>query len=187
MEGKKIVHLNSDGDPAGVNWLLHRALISHGYKSRHILPANALIHPLQQGHDIIAENDPDYAKSIVEGADVLHVNQNVRDYPDIGYMPTEWLKDKPFIFHNHGGAVLLNPAPQLKMLRAFKPDVIYAACSPLTKHVIPECVWVINTVPLEDPLYTPVDRDFYEQPLMLCHKIFSEQSKVYKAATCWTR
>jgi len=178
MKNKNIIHINLDGDPAGVSWLLHKAMKKAGYSSHHIIPSEKQIHKLSQGTDIIIENNPIEAENILEKADLFHINGRILDTP-FGLKLKKLLINTPFVFHNHGGKVLLNPYPQIEELRQFNKNFIYIACSPLTKKVIPFCRWLPNIVPIDEPLYMPIKRDF-NGTLKICNKIFSKLTRIYK-------
>lgn len=176
-----IVHVNMNGDPAGVSWLLHETMSRLGHDSRHLISLNRCVHKLQQGNDIIAERNPKIAIKILKEADILHVNQALADQNHIGLTMKDYLPTKKFIFHNHGGAGLLDPGLQIKELKEFWKDFPYIVCSPLTKYIIPNCIWLPNVVPINNPLYKPIERDF-DGDLKICHKIFSRQTRIYKGS-----
>lgn len=182
---KSVVHVNTNGDPAGVSWLLHDAMVRHGYKSRHIVSADRHIHLLQQNKDIVAEHKLDMTYQIINSADVLHFNNSMEDSMrrHNGQIKEELLLTKyvkkPFILHNHGGAILLNPEPQLRKAKSYGQKFIYAVCSPLTKHILPNAVWLPNIVPLDNPLYKPVERS-YDGTIKICQKFFSPDVTPWK-------
>ena len=155
----KIVHVNPNGDPAGVSWLLHDAMKRAGYESRNITMTGH-IHKVLQGTDILSDRKPTLVAEVLEEADLLHVNgylrANIQTFEgNLNFELHKYLH-KPFILHNHGGCVLLNPEPQLKEAGKFNPNFKYWACSPLTVHVIPHSKWMPNIVPINNPLYLPV-------------------------------
>ena len=174
-----ILHLNLNGDPAGVNYLLHNALIKNGFNSRHILTSMRCLHNIQQGYDVIAEQDANKAKELLDWADILHINQEINDPFNLGiFYPEKFLK-KPFVFHNHGGYNLLYPELQLSTLNSYKKKFPFVVCSPLTKKIIPEAIWLPNICPINDPLYLPYERRF-DKEVKICSKVFSTQTRLYK-------
>lgn len=178
-----ILHLNMFGDPAGASFLLHETLRKYGHNSRHLIPAERHIHLIQQGCDIILNNKLQYLDKIFRTADIIHVNQQVIDD---NYLPNKeilnYLKNKPFIFHNHGGFQLLNPDEQINRLKArVKKDFPIVVCSPLTKLIMPDSIWLPNIIPIYDQLYRPIIRTYEkEYNVKICCKIFSTQARMYK-------
>lgn len=176
-----ILHLNMFGDPAGASFLLHETLNKHGHKSRHLIPAERHLHLIQQGRDIILNNKLRDLDKIFLAADIIHVNQELIDK---NYPPNtdiiNHLKNKPFVFHNHGGFNLLNPDVHInKMKKLVKKDFLMLVCSPLTKLIMPDSIWMPNIIPIHDQLYLPIKRH-YENDVKICHKIFSAQTRLYK-------
>lgn len=173
-----IVHVNLCVDYVGVSWLLHKALLLNGVNSRHILATPYSIHKVQQGFDIIASKDLPIATKVIQEADVLHVNGTVEDVCETGLNLSNIAANKPILFHNHGGPSLLDMNKLLKSLIPFGKNVV-AVCSPLTKYIYKQALWLPNLVPINDPLYSPSERCF-DNELMICHKIFSSAVRKYK-------
>ena len=178
----KIVHVNSNGDPAGVSWLLHDAMVRARYNSRHITLAQH-IHKVIQGQDILADKKPGLAEQALKEADLLHINgylrADIRTFQGNFNFNLDKHLHKPFILHNHGGCVLLNPYPQINEAKKYNKKFKYWACSPLTKHVIPHAKWMPNIVPINNPLYLPTERDFKGE-IKVCQKIFSGDVRPWK-------
>lgn len=180
----KIVHINPSGDPAGVSWLLHEAMLKEGYHSRHIIYSPNHVHIVQQGQDIIYLKNPEKADKIIEEADILHINGYIRGeiWKFNGKMQMnldKHLKKKKFVFHNHGGSVLLNVDAQLKEVKSFNKDFKFVACSPLTKLIYKNTKWLPNICPIDSKIYKPVPRNF-KGKIMVCHKTFSPDVKPWK-------
>lgn len=179
IKTKNIVHINLICDPAGVSWLLHKSLLKHGYNSEHLLARPTVNHHVQQGYGKYIYGNLKEVEEILNKADVLHINMGVEDPSKTDLDLTPYLKDKPFIIHNHGGPNCLDPYRQINPLREISPDFVFAVCSPLTKYIVPEAEWVPNIVPIDHPAYKPIMRDFDGQ-IYICHKVFSQGAKMYK-------
>jgi hypothetical protein len=92
------------------------------------------------------------------------------------------LKTKKVVFHNHGGFNLLYPEPQIKQIEAkVGHSVPYIACSPLTIDVVSNAIWLPNIIPVHEPEYMPIPRDF-NSTMLICQKVFSKQAGIYKGA-----
>lgn len=183
----KIAHVNVQCDPAGVSWLLHKALEKKGYQSRHMLGKFGYRSGVVQGSDMSLVEQRDETDKVLKEADILHISNSLRGwkYPDRYDIPqiniNNYLKlGKPFIMHNHGGVTLLDPYnAQINELKCHKQNWAYVVCSPLTQYLIPESVWMPNIMPIEQNMYLPTPRDF-TGPLKVCHKIHSSTVRCFK-------
>ena len=176
-----IVHLNPFGDPAGVSWLLHNAMLKEGINSRHIIYDQHNIHHVQQGKDLLFKENLRDCEILLKQADLIHVNNYFRNN-NINEGPNEFarfLKEKPFVLHNHGGCILLNPQWQINQAKALNPEFKYLCCGPITPRVVKNAIWVPNICPINNPLYIPVEREF-TGTLKICHKIFSRTVDSFK-------
>ncbi len=173
----KVLHLNNS-DPVGVNWILHQELKKLGIESRHVIFRKSGIHRQQQGTDIIAEDNMEEFKRLLDWADIYHIDGDINcDLIDL----RPYLAKKKFIFHNHGGYNLLYPEYQYAGIKACRDNFPYVVCSPLTKLIIPNAIWIPNIVHIKEQIYLPIERDFFSK-LMICHKVFSLQSRLYKGS-----
>ena len=178
----KVIHLNMGGDPAGVSWLLHNQLKGMGIDSRHFLALKRYIHHLQQGTDLIIEQELDLAHKLIQEADILHINQEIFSKWVPILLRQDIFDNKKIIFHNHGGFNLLYPELQIKQIECkVKHPFPYIGCSPLTKHVVPKALWLPSIVPINQPVYKPVKRDF-DGDMLICHKVFAKQAGMYKGS-----
>jgi len=175
--------MNTNGDPAGVSWLLHNTMKKHGIHSTHILGLRQQVNPLLQGIDLCGDKHVHEVANALSAADIIHVNGFVSDTvtkPKGHYhCNLDKYLSKPFILHNHGGSVLLDPTIQLAEATRLNTKFRYVVCSPLTKHIIPSAKWLPNITPINDSMYKPVKRNF-NGTLLVCQKIFSDDVRSWK-------
>lgn len=178
VKTKNIVHINLTCDPAGVSWLLHKSMLDHGYKSEHLLARGTVNHNVQQGFGQYIFGNLEKIYKILDAADVLHINVGVEDPSQTKLDLSKYLKTKPFIIHNHGGPVCLDPYKQINPIVKEYSKFTFVVCSPITKYIVPDSTWLPNVCLLNDPLYLPIeDRDFNSK-LLICHKVFSQNAGI---------
>lgn len=167
-----VVHLNLDCDPAGVSWLLHKELLKSGIESHHLLGSSYAHLGVAGGYGLSILDKKAEAEEILSKADIVHINIGLLDSFATGLDYPSLLKGKCLILHNHGGDPCLDPEKQLSELNGISDNVKHIVCSPLTKYVAKDSIWLPNIIPINEPIYKPIVRN-YAIPLMVCHKVFS--------------
>ena len=174
----KVVILNQEGDPAGVGYLLYQALNKIGVECRHLIPQDNMMHKVTHGVDLIVKNSPQESLKAITEADILHINGGWTDY----LLPlTSIMKEKPFVLHNHGGWRLLNVLTIEQELESCFPANKIVVCSPLSLKLMPKAIWLPSPIPLEQPEFQLVERDFNGE-ILICHKTFSEEAELWKGS-----
>lgn len=184
----KIAMISLAYDPAGVGQMLCNAINNNTkHTINHILPTGSTLVERDKAinrFNIFMTPKQELAAMINE-ADLLHIHQ-IHPFqfkeagPAIERCGVNWpevLSKKPWVFHNHGGAFLINPPKFMKDIGKFKPQLL--SCSPLTKYILPEAAWLPNLCPINDEMYLPTERDF-DSTIKVCHKIWTEATKMYK-------
>jgi len=184
----KIAMISLAYDPAGVGQMLTEAINTHTkHTCNHIIPTGASIterDKMTNRHNIFM-TPVNELQSMINDADVIHIHQ-IHPFQDkevgpaskqCGVKWTEVLSKKPWVFHNHGGAFLINPNKFMEHIGKFNPTLLM--CSPLSKYIFPDSAYLPNLCPINSDNYKPTDRDF-TKTMKVCHKIWYPSTKMYK-------
>jgi len=186
VNGKvKVLIMNFTYDPAGAGYMLYNSLKD----SKKIEPEYINFLNTNQAPRVVPGN----IKAIVDNADIIHYNQylpfSVRNFPDehehnnlmekTRYCGVDWedmLQKKPYLLHNHGGAVLLDANRYTYGLKT-QPMVV---CSPISLTLFDNCIWIPNVMPIYDDVYTPDKARNWEGDINVIQKIFHQNAGKYK-------
>ncbi|MCP3684366.1 MAG: class I SAM-dependent methyltransferase [bacterium] len=183
-----ILHLALGYDPAGVGQLLCNTINEDTkHTCKFILPTGSIMTEMdkQLNRFNLFQISTGEIQRMIKEADVIHMHQlHPWQKDEIGTAANrcsmQWnkiLADKPWILHNHGGEFLINPPKFMKFIEHYNPRLLI--CSPLSEIVIPKSTWLPNLVPLDEPLYKPIVRQ-WNRKMEICHKIWFPSTGMYK-------
>ena len=102
-------------------------------------------------------------------SDVFHFHMTADEHIEIGaFKPIDYLKGKMIVHHHHGHPDFReNPQKYQKKYKRLGRQNILVSTPDLLK-LLPHARWQPNLVPIDDPLYTPLE-DKPETPVIICH------------------
>ena len=190
--GKKlnILIINFSYDPAGVGAYLSKIINRETIHDCKILFGVPTISTWDKNDYInIDTTETNVLKKLVNEADIIHFNQFHPFHEGdrqislmIAKFGVNWdeiLKNKPFVFHNHGGAVLLDVENYIGELKEYDPKIIL--CTPLSLKIIENAIWLPNIIQLENELYCPVNRS-WGGIIQISHKLFFKTAMYVKGS-----
>jgi len=111
----------------------------------------------------------DEVEDLLKNSDVFHFHMTADEYIELGpFRPVDYMRGKIIVHHHHGHPDFRsNPGKfRLKYKELGRQNLIVS--TPDLLKLLPEARWQPNLVPIDDPLYTPLE-DKSAEPLTICH------------------
>ena len=111
----------------------------------------------------------DEVEDLLKTSDVFHFHMTADEYIDLGpFRPVDYLRGKIIVHHHHGHPDFRgNPEKYCQKYRDLVRGNLLVSTPDLLKF-LPEAKWQPNLVPINDPLYTPLE-DKPERPVVISH------------------
>lgn len=107
-------------------------------------------------------------EALLKNSDVYHFHMTADEHIDLGpFKPVDYLKGKRVVHHHHGHPDFRgNPEKyRRKYMERGRRNLLVS--TPDLLKLLPEAMWQPNLVPINDPLYRPVDLE-NEENLRIC-------------------
>ena len=105
----------------------------------------------------IRDDEFDEIEELLKNADIIHFHTLADEHLPLGPVDIKnFLKDKKIVHHHHGHPDFRsNPGKYREKYRKLRRKVLVS--TPDLLKLLPESIWQPNLVPVNDPLYMPVD------------------------------
>jgi hypothetical protein len=115
------------------------------------------------------KEDWDEVEHLLKTADIFHFHMTADENMQIGpFEVKNFIKTKSIIHHHHGHPDFRsNPEKYRKKYKDLRMRHLLVSTPDLLK-LLPEATWQPNLVPINDPLYLPLE-DKPEKPIIICH------------------
>lgn len=117
----------------------------------------------------LEKDDWDEVEHLLKNSDVFHFHMTADEYTSLGpFRPVEYIKGK-MIFHHHHGHPDFRANPEKyrwKYKQRRRRNLLVS--TPDLLRLLPEATWQPNLVPIDDPLYMPLE-DKPDEPIIFCH------------------
>jgi hypothetical protein len=162
----------AENDPAGTCILFSRALNAHSEhecrlittQTRYNFDYDSDLHVPDLGSEGMEE-----MREVLASADVLHFHMTADEHMDLGGLTAApFLPGKAVVHHHHGHPDFRgNPQKYRRKYEALGRKNLLVSTPDLTE-LLPGARWLPNLVPLNDPLYLPME-DKGARPLRIVH------------------
>jgi hypothetical protein len=111
----------------------------------------------------------DEVDELLRTSDVFHFHMTADEHIELGpFKPVDYLQGKIIVHHHHGHPDFRgNPGKYREKYKARSRRNLLVSTPDLLK-LLPEARWQPNLVPIDDPLYTPLENK-PESPIIICH------------------
>ena len=108
-------------------------------------------------------------EELLKNSDVFHFHMTADEDIELGpFRPRDFMKGKIIVHHHHGHPDFRsNPEKYRQKYRERGRKNLLVSTPDLLK-LLPEARWQPNLVPVNDPLYTPLENK-PEEPIIICH------------------
>ena len=108
-------------------------------------------------------------EQLLRTSDVFHFHMTADEYIELGpFKPVDFLKGKIIVHHHHGHPDFRgNPEKYRNKYKERRRRHLLVSTPDLLK-LLPEARWQPNLVPVNDPLYTPLENK-PDKPIIICH------------------
>ena len=111
----------------------------------------------------------DEVEELLKTSDVFHFHMTADEYTELGpFLPKNYMKGKAIVHHHHGHPDFRgNPEKYRRKYKDLNRHNLLVSTPDLLK-LLPEAKWQPNLVPINDPLYMPLE-DKPDEPIFICH------------------
>jgi len=108
-------------------------------------------------------------EQLLRTSDVFHFHMTADEYIELGpFKPVDYLHGKIIVHHHHGHPDFRgNPEKYRNKYKKRDRHNLLVSTPDLLK-LLPEARWQPNLVPIDDPLYTPLEHK-PDEPIIICH------------------
>ena len=117
----------------------------------------------------LGKDNWDEVAELLETSDVFHFHMTADEHIELGpFTPVDHMKGKIIVHHHHGHPDFRgNPKKYRQKYKALGRRNLLVSTPDLLK-LLPEARWQPNLVPIDEPLYTPLENK-PESPIIICH------------------
>lgn len=111
----------------------------------------------------------DELRALLASSDVFHFHMTADEDLALGpFSPREFIKGKAVVHHHHGHPDFRGDPDKYRRKYARLGRRNLLVSTPDLLRLLPEAMWMPNLVPLDEPGYRPLDRD-WQGPLRIAH------------------
>ena len=115
------------------------------------------------------EDGWDEVEELLRTSDVFHFHMTADEHIDLGpFKPVDYLKGKLIVHHHHGHPDFRGNPEEYRRKYEDRGRRNLLVSTPDLLQRLPEARWQPNLVPVDDPLYTPLENK-PDEPIIICH------------------
>ena len=108
-------------------------------------------------------------EELLRTSDVFHFHMTADEDIELGpFRPRDFMKGKIIVHHHHGHPDFRSNPEKYRQKYKERGRKNLLVSTPDLLKLLPEARWQPNLVPVNDPLYTPLE-DKPEEPVIICH------------------